>query len=43
MKATNIVFSRPIWSETQPNSGRETPFMTRSIMSANGSAAMAKK
>ncbi len=43
VKAINMVFSRPIWSEIQPNSGREMPFMTRSSISANGRAAMVTK
>src|SRR5258707_2902815 len=38
MKAMNIVFSRPIWSETQPKKGRVIPLSTRSIDSANCSA-----
>ena len=36
--AMNIVFSRPIRSETQPKNGRLTPLSTRSIDSANVSA-----
>ena len=38
--ATNIVFSRPIWSDTQPKNGRVTPLSTRSIESAKVSAGM---
>ena len=34
----NIVFSRPIWSDTQPKNGRQTPLSTRSMVSANVSA-----
>ena len=34
----NIVFSRPIWSETQPKNGRHMPLSTRSIVKANVSA-----
>ena len=34
----NIVFSRPIWSDTQPKNGRVRPFSTRSIDSAKVSA-----
>src|SRR5262249_100500 len=37
-KAMNIVFSRPIWSDTQPKNGRVSPFKTRSIDSAKVSA-----
>ena len=37
-KAMNIVFSRPMLSETQPKNGRVTPFSTRSIASAKVSA-----
>ena len=37
-KAMNIVFSRPIWSETQPKNGRHTPLSTRSIVRAKVSA-----
>jgi hypothetical protein len=33
-KAMNIVFSRPMWSETQPKNGRQSPFNTRSMESA---------
>ena len=43
VKAITIVFSRPMWSEIQPNSGREMPFMMRSSISASGSAAITKK
>ncbi len=43
VKAITIVFSRPIWSEIQPNSGREMPFMMRSSISARGRAAMVTK
>ena len=38
-----IVFSRPMWSEIQPKSGREMPFMTRSSIRASGRAAIVKK
>ena len=41
--AMNITFSRPMWSETHPNNGREMPLMMVFIISANGSAAMVKK
>ena len=34
----NIVFSRPIWSETQPKNGRVSPFNMRSIVAAKVSA-----
>ena len=34
-KAMNIVFSRPIMSETQPKNGRVRPLSTRSIVAAN--------
>ena len=34
----NMVFSRPIWSDTQPKNGRVMPFSTRSIDSAKVSA-----
>ena len=34
----NIVFSRPMWSDTQPKNGRVTPLSTRSIASAKVSA-----
>ncbi len=30
----NSVFSRPIWSEIQPQNGRVTPFITRSSVIA---------
>ena len=33
-----MVFSRPIWSETQPQKGRQSPFTNRSAESANCSA-----
>ena len=39
-KATNMVFSRPMWSETQPKNGRVNPLAIRCSVSANGSAAM---
>ena len=42
MKAMNIVFSRPIWSETQPKNGRVRPLRTRSIDSANCNAGSVK-
>ena len=32
-----------MWSEIQPNNGRETPFMMRSIISASGSEAITAK
>ena len=35
-----IVYSRPILSDTQPNNGRVKPFVTRSMVNANGSAAI---
>ena len=31
----NIVFSRPMWSDTQPKNGRQMPLSTRSIDNAN--------
>ena len=34
-----IVFSRPIWSDTQPKNGRVKPLVMRSKVSANGIAA----
>ena len=37
-KAMNIVFSRPMLSDTQPKNGRVTPFSMRSIESAKVSA-----
>ena len=37
-KAMNMVFSRPILSDTQPKNGRVRPFNTRSIESAKVSA-----
>ena len=39
-KAMNIVFSRPIRSETHPKNGRVSPLVMRSTVSASGSAAM---
>ena len=42
VKATNMVASRPIWSEMKPNSGREMPFITRSSIRAKGRAAMVR-
>ena len=33
-KARNMVFSRPMWSDTQPKNGRVSPFSTRSIVAA---------
>jgi len=33
-KARNMVFSRPMWSDTQPKNGRVSPFSTRSILAA---------
>ena len=35
-----IVFSRPMWSETHPQKGRQSPFTRRSADSANVSAGM---
>ena len=37
-KAMNIVFSRPIWSDTQPKNGRHTPLSTLSMVKAKVSA-----
>ena len=37
-KAMNIVFSRPIWSDTQPKNGRQMPLSTRSMVKAKVSA-----
>ena len=34
----NMVFSRPIKSETQPKKGRVNPLRTRSIVNANVNA-----
>ena len=34
-KATVMVSSRPMWSEIQPQIGRQIPFSTRSAESAN--------
>ncbi len=39
-KASAIVDSRPIWSDTQPKNGRVSPFVTRDKVSDKGSAAM---
>ena len=41
-KASAIVASRPIWSETQPKNGRVSPLVTRDSVSESGSAAMPK-
>src|SRR5665213_640864 len=41
-KAMAMVFSRPIWSETQPKNGRVNPLNTRSIDSAKLSAGSIK-
>ena len=41
--AMNITISRPMWSESHPNIGREMPLTMVFIISANGSAAMVKK
>ena len=30
----NMVFSRPMWSDTQPKNGRVSPLSTRSMVSA---------
>ena len=38
VNAIIIVCSRPRWSDTHPKNGRLTPFSTRFIDSANGSA-----
>ena len=38
VKATNIVFSRPRWSDTHPKNGLLTPLSTRLVDSANVSA-----
>src|SRR5215467_11689119 len=37
-KARLMVFSRPMWSETQPQKGRHRPLITRSAASAKGRA-----
>src|SRR5713226_704193 len=37
-KASAMVFSRPMWSETHPQIGRQIPLITRSRLSANGKA-----
>ena len=42
-KASVMVRSRPMWSETQPQKGRQTPFTSRSAESANCSAGMLRK
>ena len=39
-KAMNIVFSRPIMSDTQPKNGRVMPLSTRSMVAANVTAVM---
>ncbi len=39
-KAMNIVFSRPMWSDTQPKNGRDTPLSTSPIDNAKPSAGM---
>ena len=39
-KASAMVFSRPIWSETQPKNGRVRPLVNRDSVSDSGSAAM---
>ncbi len=36
--AMNMVFSRPMWSDTQPKNGRVNPLRMRSIDSAKVSA-----
>ena len=36
----NMVFSRPILSDTQPKNGRVKPFRTRSIVAAKVTAVM---
>jgi hypothetical protein len=41
-KAMNIVFSRPILSDTQPKNGRQSPLSTRSMVSAKVSAGSVK-
>ena len=38
--ASAMVFSRPIWSDTQPKNGRVNPLVTRDRVSDSGSAAM---
>jgi len=38
-KARAIVFSRPIWSDSQPKNGRVKPLVMRSTVKANGNAA----
>ncbi len=38
----NMVFSRPIWSDTQPKNGRVSPFNTRSIASAKVNAGIVR-
>ena len=39
----NITCSRPMWSDSHPNIGRDMPLTMVFIISANGSAAMVKK
>ena len=38
----NMVFSRPIWSDTQPKNGRVSPLRMRSSESAKVSAGMVR-
>jgi len=42
MNAMNIVFSRPMWSETQPKNGRVSHFRIRSIVAAKVSAVIVR-
>ena len=41
-KASAMVYSRPIWSDSQPKNGRPTPSKMRLSDSANTSAGIAK-
>ena len=38
VNAMNIVFSRPMWSDTQPQNGRVKPLRTRSTSMASTTA-----
>src|ERR1700693_6348403 len=40
MKASAMVFSRPMWSDTKPKNGRVRPLVMRSKVKAAGMAAM---
>ena len=40
MKEMKMAFSRPMWSDTQPQNGRVNPFKMRSTVMASTSAVM---